>query len=343
MNGKTWLFGKSLPSQLKTHYTHTMVKVLLISDTHGHLDLINERAHDTKADMVIHAGDFGFYDKDSANRLSARELSLLIRHSALRDRYPVSAQTGHAQLASIVTEHNLLGSFPEYLSGQKKFDLPVYAIWGNHEDVHTLREMRAGLTVPNLHILDENHPFEFEDFSLAGIGGNFLVKRLFDKPIAGESGKVFGTLHQFGVLLKKILCKEKPSIFVSHVSPGKEPLLACLLAHLAPNFSISGHMGPPYPCVWNQFTIRETDESLQWFQSKLALLEEQATHSHVTDEARFALKFLTKPPENTRWLRNLWNINLPDAKDGHAVLTIDNAQFALETHSKPVHILCHTV
>ena len=58
-----------------------MVKILLISDTHGHLNLINERALETKADMVIHAGDFGFYDQDSVNRLSGRELFLLIRHS----------------------------------------------------------------------------------------------------------------------------------------------------------------------------------------------------------------------------------------------------------------------
>lgn len=42
-----------------------MRKILLVSDTHGKLDCINQLAEKTKADLVIHAGDFGFYDDSS--------------------------------------------------------------------------------------------------------------------------------------------------------------------------------------------------------------------------------------------------------------------------------------
>lgn len=42
-----------------------MRKILLISDTHGNLDIINQMVTQTNADMVIHAGDFGFYDEPS--------------------------------------------------------------------------------------------------------------------------------------------------------------------------------------------------------------------------------------------------------------------------------------
>ncbi|WP_238585577.1 metallophosphoesterase family protein [Legionella quateirensis] len=45
-------------------------RILLISDTHGNLDIINEKVNQTQADMVIHAGDFGFYDEQSIYRLS---------------------------------------------------------------------------------------------------------------------------------------------------------------------------------------------------------------------------------------------------------------------------------
>lgn len=55
-----------------------MKKILLLSDTHGNLDIINELALKLSADCVIHAGDFGFYDENSVYRLSHRELRLLI-------------------------------------------------------------------------------------------------------------------------------------------------------------------------------------------------------------------------------------------------------------------------
>lgn len=57
------------------------MRFLLISDTHGKLGVITELAARTKADAVIHAGDFGFYDNESCARLADRELRLLLIHS----------------------------------------------------------------------------------------------------------------------------------------------------------------------------------------------------------------------------------------------------------------------
>jgi hypothetical protein len=60
------------------------MRLLLISDTHGHLEPIDQLARDSRADAVVHAGDFGFYDDQSVNRLGSRELFLRIVHSDLR-------------------------------------------------------------------------------------------------------------------------------------------------------------------------------------------------------------------------------------------------------------------
>ena len=49
------------------------MRFLLISDTHGNLGIINELAARVQANAVIHAGDFGFYDDGSYDRLSERE------------------------------------------------------------------------------------------------------------------------------------------------------------------------------------------------------------------------------------------------------------------------------
>src|SRR5580704_8548048 len=185
-----------------------MKRILLLSDTHGNLDIINELALKLSADCVIHAGDFGFYDEKSVYRLSHRELRLLITHSAFKNQYRVDSDTKRDQLIEIIQTHHLLGNFPEYISGNKKFIIPVYAVWGNHEDVQVLKNIRNGLHIDNLFMLDENNIYDFQEdeevaFSLYGLGGNFLVsKKLFDNPIAGSCGKVWSTLHQFGILYK---------------------------------------------------------------------------------------------------------------------------------------------
>lgn len=317
-----------------------MRRILLISDTHGNLDIINEKVAETNADMVIHAGDFGFYDDQSIHRLSPRELRLLISHSPVWRQYKVDKQTTRETFIEIVKKHKLLGDFPDYISGEKQFSAPVYAVWGNHEDVQVLKQLSTEQRIDNLHLLDEHHFYQFcqEDeleFSLFGLGGNFLVsKKLFDQPIAGSGGKIWSTLHQFGALYKQIKNKDKPSIFVSHVSPGKEPLLVRLMTHFMPNFWISGHMGAPFTCTWNQFTIREMNESLNWLEADVEFIEEQYQQGKLTEEASLAYELIKQPlaPDDS-WFKKMWNINLPDIQDGHALLIVKDNQFSLETYS----------
>jgi hypothetical protein len=63
------------------------------------------------------------------------------------------------------------------------FSVPVYAVWGNYEDVQVLRQLNTNLNVENLHVLDEHHFYQFYtsenelEFSLYGLGGNFLVSK----------------------------------------------------------------------------------------------------------------------------------------------------------------------
>lgn len=313
-----------------------MTRALLISDTHGNLDIINNFVEKTNVDMVIHAGDFGFYNESSYRHISDRELLLLISHSVFRQENPIDKTTSRESLIAIVKKHNLLGDFQAYQDMRKKFIVPVYAVYGNHEDVCVIREIKNN-AMNNFHLLDEDNVFKIEkdaetQFQLFGIGGNFLVNnKLFQRPIAGQSGKVWATLHQFGVLYKKLEKKSKPSIFVSHVSPGKESLLTRLVLHFMPNFWISGHMGAPYTCVWNQFTIREMNESLQWFQSQVELLD-ALPKAHLTEEAKIAYEIIKRDiPREEFWFKKMWNVNLPDAKDGYAILTFCDGRFFLET------------
>lgn len=106
-----------------------MSRILLISDTHGNLDAINEKIAKTNADMVIHAGDFGFYDENSIKRLNPRELRLLICHSPIWRQYKVDKQTKRETFIEIVKRHRLLGDFQYYISGEKQFSV-LFMLFG---------------------------------------------------------------------------------------------------------------------------------------------------------------------------------------------------------------------
>ena len=309
-----------------------MKRFLLVSDTHGNLGQLDALIRQTEADAVIHAGDFGFYDNESVNRLQTRELRLIIAHSSFQNQYSISKRTERYHLIEIIRKHKLLGDFPDYLEGKKAFSVPIYAVWGNHEDLTVVEMLRKDVSIQNLYLLDEEQLYEIEPgFILFGIGGNWIPgKKLFDQPLAGSGGKIWATLAQFGRLYKKVRHHDGPSIFVSHVSPGKEPLLVRLMTHFGPDLWISGHMGAPYPCLWNPFTVRDEQEQSNWLTRNLPTLE--IAPERISEEAQVAYDLIQKPlPPLKNWYRKQWYLNLTDACDGYAILIVDRRQFALQT------------
>lgn len=126
------------------------MRFLLVSDTHGQLKILNELAERTQSDAVTHAGDFGFYDEESYGQLSQRELRLLIAHSDLpqKEKNRILGLAASEQAAAART-HGLAGEFHAFISGTESFRVPVYAVWGNHEDKDVVdRLYRNELVVP---------------------------------------------------------------------------------------------------------------------------------------------------------------------------------------------------
>lgn len=97
-----------------------------------------------------------------------------------------------------------------------------------------------------------------------------------------------------------------------------------------PDIWISGHMGAPYACVWNQFTIREMDDALAWLDSQLSRLADLPI-DQLTPEAKLAYDLIKREiPRKDFWFKKLWYINLPDAKDGYAILTYRDGRFFVD-------------
>lgn len=325
------------------------MRFLLISDTHGRLAVIDELADRVRADAVIHAGDFGFFDDRSFERLSDRELRLHIAHSDLtrieKDRILTLSRDAMIKTAR---EHRLLGAFQSFLDGVESFRVPVYAVWGNHEDRAVVERLfRGEVTVDNLHILHHRQGYRVGPALAYGLGGNVLPgSKMMQRSIAGGGGKIWSTISQYSDLVKTVegdADSARVRIFVSHVSPGKEPFVELIGARTGADFTVSGHMGAPASMVWNPFAVSTVEEAEKRLWDGFDAMKRLCLDTAEKDASWVAeiLDFIGRVPEDTidlgrgvkapRWYRRMTHINLPDAHVGYAVLDIDETGSKLQT------------
>jgi predicted phosphodiesterase len=325
------------------------MRFLLISDTHGRLAVIDELADRVRADAVIHAGDFGFFDDRSFERLSDRELRLHIAHSDLprieKDRILTLSRDAMIKTAR---EHRLLGAFQSFLDGIESFHVPVYAVWGNHEDKDVVERLSRGdVAVRNLHILHHRQGYRVGRAFVFGLGGNVLPgSKMMQRPIAGGGGKIWSTLSQYSDIVETVERGADPTkvrIFVSHVSPGKEPFVELIGARTGADFTVSGHMGAPASMVWNPFAINTVEEAEKRLRDGFHAMKRLCLDTAEKDASCVAeaFDFIGRVPKDTidlgrgvkapRWYRRMTHINLPDAHVGYAVLDIDETGSKLQT------------
>ena len=316
------------------------MRFLLLSDTHGKLGIINELAADVQADTVIHAGDFGFYDDGSYERLSDRELRLQIKHSDLpsTDKERIFALPRKERIAASRKECPL-SELPLYIEGRRRFEVPVYAVWGNHEDQYVVGKFFGGeLEVENLRVLTGRNVYRVGPALVYGVGGNLLAgSKFLQRPIAGGAGKIWSTLGQYADLIETIEGQaDQPAtrIFVSHVSPGKEPFVELVAARTRADFTVSGHMGAPTCMVWNPFAISSVEEATRRLRDGFEEVRKTCLVGSVSEAtwAEKAFAFIGRIPEDMvyigrrtrapRWYRGMTHINLPDAHVGYAVLDL---------------------
>lgn len=322
------------------------MRLLLISDTHGKLGSINELSSRVQADAVIHAGDLGFYDDDSFERLSDRELRLHVVHSDLPSAEKDNLMSlSRIDLIEQSRKLRLLGEFQSYIDGRESFQVPVYAVWGNHEDKEVVERLFSGdVTVANLHMLHHRQGYRVGPAFVYGLGGNLLPgPKMMQRPIAGGGGKIWSALSQYIDLVKTV--EEEgpltgPRLFVSHVSPGKEPFVELIGARTRADYTISGHMGVPTCMVWNPFAVSSIDEARQKLHNGLAAIKKACTQP-LSPWAEQAFSLIEQMPQETitmgrgikapRWYREMTHINLPDAHIGYTVMDIDGDRIRIQS------------
>lgn len=334
-------------------------RLLLLSDTHGALGQIDELAARVGADAVLHAGDFGFYDDGSVDRLEARELFLRVIHSNLPEAEKKKAKKlSGDKMRSFFRSEMPMSDLAAWLREGRGFRVPVYAVWGNHEDRVVIEDLLAKRTrVENLHLLHDGADHRVGPFELFGLGGNIVPSLLGDQPspLAGTGGKVWTTLAQIGGLAAAMQRPKEGGavrVLVSHLSPGREPLLVHLCARLGVDLTVSGHMGSPWTAVWEEFAVRDPKEAGRRLSEAQAVLEpalaaplpEDPQLRAQVEQARSLLASLPEPVSDERgvamprWYRGCFHVNLPDVPDGYAVLTAADGRLSMETVSHGLRI-----
>lgn len=160
---------------------------------------------------------------------------------------------------------------------------------------------------------------------------------MMQQPLAGGGGKIWSTLSQYADLVKTAEKEGPPTgprLFISHVSPGKEPFVELIGARTRADYTISGHMGSPTCMVWNPFAVSSIDEARQRLQDGLAAIKNACTQP-LSPWAEQALAFVGQIPQEIvtigrgikapRWYREMTHINLPDAHIGYAIIDIDGS------------------
>ena len=223
------------------------MKLLLLTDTHGKLHLINQWAEETGADACIHCGDWSFFLPESLKDFSARALVNLITHADISEEEKVRLLylPQHQQIKEL-SDTRFIGEFKDYFSGAESFSIPVYGVWGNHEDINIIRCLKQN-PLHNLTLLDETQTVLLEGIRFYGIGGNFLEKYLQYPEKAGLPGSntqiqsAGWQYDKLNALLSACPAGEN-RIQLTHADPAENPFLLNFARHCGASLTLSGHM-----------------------------------------------------------------------------------------------------
>lgn len=212
------------------------MKILLVSDTHGRTDAVNGLAAATGADCCFHLGDLCAYTRSSVSQFSADMLYKQLRHAPQLSPEQLAAidREDAEAMRSLALEYHTYGNFEDYLSGNKRFDIPVYAVCGNNDDAVIIAQLEKR-PISNLTFLNEAKQLEWAGFLIVGIGGDIA-----ERPPKTGVGCI-STEVQIAELERKTAAATGKKILLTHVPPYDCERLMQLVETIKPVLVLCGH------------------------------------------------------------------------------------------------------
>lgn len=260
--------------------------IAIVGDLYGQLHMIDDVIEAARGvDCVIAVGNFGFFDEHSGATTDDEVVRAYQKASAAsKSSFPGAPASGSMRRSPIP------GELQEYISGTRRFQVPVYVVWGEYEDIRVIEKFMSGeYKVHNLHLVDCETPVTIGNLCLFGLGGAWNRERLFDHGEArgasvggGARGHMWITMLQIGRLLQTWSAfqrqEEHKLAFASHkcASLGGAPLLIAM--HLAVDLCIGSGEGA-YGALFSEPSVRDSEETKARFE--LAKAELYALYQQV--------------------------------------------------------------
>lgn len=264
------------------------LRILTLSDIQGNFDVLTKLYHEYQPiDLIIHTGNFGFWDLDTIHEY--KELNYFKQIVAFLEvlepelveqlnNLSKISNTGNLDEIStfktkLLSSKSSISQFQQYLNGEKLFPCPVYTVFGPLDDPRIIDKLQTKqIVIPNLNLIDHKHNYEIKtaanvpNIKLYGLGGTLKIHSLFDTGnlsylgVCGKLGELWISLLQIAELYisvtnsKSFTDTTKNStinIFVSHVPVVKAPLLEHLAIITHADFTISQGLHFRYPVMGN--------------------------------------------------------------------------------------------
>ncbi len=323
------------------------MKILLLSHIRGNLGLIEDLVRRTGAEAVIHAGEFGFYDRESPGRLAPRVLRRLLHRVETGPGDDVKAAMPVDELAGAALELGLLGDFPDYAAGVRRLPVPLYAVGSENDDPEVIADLSEGRSqVPNLNLLDGEHAAMLGGTEIFGLGGKAAAARsLFSLRPDGRDEAFWDGLIQMVQLIELADAADRATrrasrgrrILVTLARPGRDPVVGRLAARLGARFTISGHEVVPDGTIWNVRELEQREAVAGILRPRLALARQRwdrareeldlgPSERQVVGRGLAMLAKMIPDGSSARealdyaWLRPCFHLELPAAGFGYSLL-----------------------
>ncbi|KAJ3290680.1 hypothetical protein HK104_006594 [Borealophlyctis nickersoniae] len=295
-------------------------------------------------------------DLESVNDISDQSLRKLVQRSNLISEQE-KAHLLHLDDASLrreVAGGARLSQLEEYLDGVRIFSVPVYVIYGQHEDVRVIEKFVNGTyRIPNLHLIHETQsgriPIDEHGTMLRifGVGGAIIEDKLFDhgearRPQAGGDGKAWATMLQIGHMIRDAdgdgeRSDKEIRMFVTSGSPVHKVAAAQIALRIQADILIGIGTSPWCPLIYNHKLLQTGDtfsarcmESERLF-FKLFSKVRQDLEAHASDTQKRLLQLAASAwscvPRSEDGYANLLFFTLPDVSSGQVRLDFRDEQF----------------
>lgn len=237
-----------LAKRNRTRPSFIMINFIAISDTHCHLDVIEniialECQSHPEIIGVLHCGDVSLFDYHNLTTASEREQRLLAKH---------------ANPVHLVTH---------YLNGKKHFLRQMYVIPGNHEDFTLVTQLQTGeRQINGLHVLKQGEclPVQVSQQTLKILGiGKILPWQQVGfknkpKQIQEQDLKTARQAIKQGPV--DIMLLHEPPVLQTYAKRRRGPIfgsleLKKLILDIRPRLVLAGHMHYEYQTVIEDIPI----------------------------------------------------------------------------------------